>query len=87
MTGKVIDTLKRATKDGNPILLVIAGPNGAGKSTFHNLFIYPLGLPFVNADRIAQSQSRTKKLSGDYVGNSFFRRPAGRVMRSSPTSS
>ncbi len=66
MTGKVIDTLKRATKDGNPILLVIAGPNGAGKSTFHNLFISALGLPFVNADRIAQSQSRTKKLSGEF---------------------
>ncbi|MEK7374822.1 MAG: zeta toxin family protein [Thermodesulfobacteriota bacterium] len=66
MTGKVIDTLKRATKDGAPILLVIAGPNGAGKTTFHDHFISPLGLPFVNADRIAQSQSPTKKLSGKF---------------------
>jgi len=49
---------------GAPILLVVAGPNGAGKSTFHDHFISPLGLPFVNADRIAPSkQSSTRKLS------------------------
>jgi len=66
MTGKVTDTLKRATKDGAPTLLVIAGPNGAGKSTFHDHFISPLGLPFVNADRIAQSQSPMMKLSDTY---------------------
>ena len=49
-----------------PILLVIAGPNGAGKTTFHDHFISPLGMPFVNADRIAQSQSPTEKSSGKF---------------------
>jgi len=49
-----------------PILLVIAGPNGAGKSTFYDHFISPLGLPFVNADRIAQSQSPMMKSSDSY---------------------
>lgn len=49
-----------------PILLVIAGPNGAGKTTFHDHFISPLGMPFVNADRIAQSQSPTEISSGKF---------------------
>ena len=51
---------------GAPILLVIAGPNGAGKTTFHDHFISPLGLPFVNADRIAQSQSPMMKSVDTY---------------------
>lgn len=33
-----------------PIVVAIAGPNGAGKSTFHNSFVRPAGLRFVNAD-------------------------------------
>lgn len=36
-----------------PVLVAIAGPNGAGKSTFHEAFLAPSGLRFVNADRIA----------------------------------
>jgi predicted ABC-type ATPase len=67
MTRKVTGTLKRAAKDGAPTLLVIAGPNGAGKSTFHDHFISPLGLPFVNADRIAQSQSPEMKLPDTFT--------------------
>jgi predicted ABC-type ATPase len=31
----------------------LAGPNGAGKSTFFEEYLAPLGLPFVNADRVA----------------------------------
>lgn len=34
-------------------LWILVGGNGAGKSTFYRLFLQPLGLPFVNADRIA----------------------------------
>ena len=34
-------------------LWVLAGGNGAGKSTFHERFLAPLGVPFVNADLIA----------------------------------
>ncbi len=37
-----------------PLLLAIAGPNGAGKSTFHEQFVRPFGIPFVNADEIAR---------------------------------
>lgn len=36
-----------------PVLLFLAGPNGAGKSTFFDRFLAELGLPFVNADRLA----------------------------------
>lgn len=36
-------------------LWILAGGNGAGKSTFYERYLEPRGLPFVNADRIAQS--------------------------------
>jgi predicted ABC-type ATPase len=36
-----------------PLLIMLAGSNGAGKSTFHDVYLARLGLPFVNADRIA----------------------------------
>lgn len=42
-----------------PLLLAIAGPNGAGKSTFHEQFIRPFGMPFVNADEIAREVGLT----------------------------
>lgn len=35
-------------------LWILVGGNGAGKSTFYRLFLQPMGLPFVNADRIAE---------------------------------
>ncbi len=35
-------------------LWVLAGGNGAGKSTFYQLRLRPLGVPFINADRIAR---------------------------------
>lgn len=37
----------------SPLLVILAGPNGAGKSTFFERHLADLGLPFVNADRIA----------------------------------
>lgn len=36
-----------------PPLLLLAGPNGAGKSTFFEAYLSELGLPFLNADRLA----------------------------------
>lgn len=47
------------------VLVVIAGPNGAGKTTFHETFIQPLGLRFVNADAIAHALS--PDASGDFA--------------------
>jgi predicted ABC-type ATPase len=38
----------------HPQLWVLAGGNGAGKTTFFENFLEPLGVTFVNADRIAQ---------------------------------
>jgi len=35
-------------------LWLLVGGNGAGKSTFYRRVLEPLGLPFVNADRLAQ---------------------------------
>lgn len=37
-----------------PVLIFLAGPNGAGKSTFFETYLADLGLPFVNADRVAR---------------------------------
>ena len=36
-----------------PVVVAIAGPNGAGKSTFFSAFLKRTGLPFVNADVLA----------------------------------
>jgi predicted ABC-type ATPase len=35
------------------VLVFLAGSNGAGKSTFFDAYLADLGLPFVNADRVA----------------------------------
>jgi predicted ABC-type ATPase len=35
-------------------LWLLVGGNGAGKSTFYRLVLEPMGLPFVNADRLAR---------------------------------
>jgi predicted ABC-type ATPase len=40
--------------EGKPILIMLAGPNGAGKSTFHKAYLADLGLPFLNADVLAE---------------------------------
>ena len=38
----------------SPMVVMLAGSNGAGKSTFYNAHLDKLGLPFINADRIAE---------------------------------
>jgi predicted ABC-type ATPase len=50
----LLEALQRALQGENPALIVLAGSNGAGKTTFYELYLERLGLPFVNADRIAQ---------------------------------
>jgi predicted ABC-type ATPase len=45
----------RAALSNQPVLIFLAGPNGAGKSTFFEIYLETLGLPYVNADRIAQA--------------------------------
>lgn len=39
--------------DRRPVVVAIAGPNGAGKTTFYHAHLEPAGLPFVNADVLA----------------------------------
>lgn len=41
----------------HPLIVAIAGPNGAGKTTFHEAFIQPAALHFVNADAISRELS------------------------------
>lgn len=38
---------------------MVAGPNGAGKSTFHDAYLAPLGLEFVNPDVIERELRTT----------------------------
>ena len=44
----------RAALETQPVLVFLAGSNGAGKSTFFEEYLEDLGLPYVNADRIAR---------------------------------
>ncbi len=39
----------------DPVLVMLAGPNGAGKTTFYRTFLEDKGLPFINADHVAES--------------------------------
>ena len=50
----LLETLRRALQSEGPALIVLAGSNGVGKTTFYELYLERLGLPFVNANRIAQ---------------------------------
>jgi predicted ABC-type ATPase len=47
-------TVFRAALSTQPVLICLAGPNGAGKTTFFEEYLGGLGLPFVNADRVAR---------------------------------
>jgi len=44
----------RAALTVQPVLIFLAGPNGSGKTTFFEEYLQGLGLPYVNADRIAR---------------------------------
>jgi predicted ABC-type ATPase len=44
----------RAALLAGPVLIFLAGPNGSGKTTFFEEYLDRLGLPSVNADRIAR---------------------------------
>ncbi len=41
--------------DEHPLLIVLAGSNGSGKTTFFDEYLQQLGLPYVNADRLADA--------------------------------
>lgn len=43
----------RVALSAPPILIFVAGPNGSGKTTFFEEYLERLGLPYVNADRMA----------------------------------
>jgi predicted ABC-type ATPase len=45
----------RAALAVQPVLIFLAGPNGAGKTTFFEEYLRSVGLPYVNADRIARA--------------------------------
>jgi len=50
-----------------PVLHLLAGPNGAGKTTYYERILGPAtGLPFINADRIAQ-----ERWPGDPVSHGY----------------
>jgi len=51
---ELLEVLRRTLQVESPVLIVLAGSNGAGKTTFYELYLERLGLPFINADRIAQ---------------------------------
>lgn len=51
----------------DPVLHVVAGPDGAGRSTYVDLVLEPVvGLPFVNADRIAAAEWPGEELQHAY---------------------
>jgi predicted ABC-type ATPase len=52
--SELLEVLRRTLQIESPVLIVLAGSNGAGKTTFYELYLERLGLPFINADRIAQ---------------------------------
>jgi predicted ABC-type ATPase len=45
----------RAAVSAQPVLIFLAGPNGSGKTTFFEEYLDGLGMPYVNADRIARA--------------------------------
>jgi len=48
------EAIRGLLAEAEPVLVFLAGSNGAGKSTFFRDYLKPLGLPFINADEIAQ---------------------------------
>jgi len=50
----------RPPSSAQPALIFLAGPNGAGKTTFFEEYLAGLGLPYVNADRLARQLERAE---------------------------
>lgn len=61
-----LQSLHRVLAADKPVIVVLAGSNGAGKSTFFDLYLSRLGIPFVNADRIAQTLNPNDPLKVSY---------------------
>jgi predicted ABC-type ATPase len=54
----------RAPARERPVLIFLAGPNGAGKTTFFDEYLAGLGLPYVNADRLASEMAAPQHAAG-----------------------
>ena len=64
-----------------PVLHLLAGPNGAGKSTYANRVLIPVtGLPFINADVIAQQQWPGAEAERAYEAASMAERKRRQLM-------
>ena len=50
-----------------PLLIMLAGPNGAGKSTYHRAYLSHLGLPFLNADNLANETGLDAYTSAEQI--------------------
>jgi predicted ABC-type ATPase len=63
----------RAALSLQPVLIFLAGPNGAGKTTFFEAYLAGLGLPYVNADRIARDlRAADPRASRDEIDRRAF---------------
>jgi len=59
---------------GQPVLVFVAGPNGAGKTTFFDAYLQPLGIPSIDADRIARAlREADPRAAPDVVDRRAFR--------------
>lgn len=64
----------RAARAARPVLIFLAGPNGSGKTTFFDEYLETLGLPYVNADRIARLLRRVQPTApSDDIDRRAFR--------------
>ena len=55
MTRELRTQIAEALAGDRPLLIVLAGSNGAGKSTYYRAALRGTGLPFINADDLAQA--------------------------------
>ena len=57
-----------------PVIVFLAGPNGSGKTTFFEEYLTGLGMPFVNADRVARAlREAGAPSSADVIDRRAFR--------------
>ena len=71
MTSDPLAALRAPARE-RPVLIFLAGPNGAGKTTFFDEYLAGLGLPYVNADRLASEMAAPQHVAG--AGASLDRR-------------